>query len=163
MVLMLGIYYHHEWTSGSNYIHMNINLGWVIWIHCPKVLWVIAVNDHVPHKFQLELVAVRIIHYSRVEIFYCCINNERHALPWNMEKGFIDIYFERHIRPNLSLPNGSINRRNLNCMGVLMLTPSCRNIIIWYLWVQNINIKKWQRKHIQCISIGSNKIIYRFS
>ena len=82
---MSSIDYQHECASVSNYILINIGLEWVVWIHCHKGLWSVAANNPVPCKFSLDLSAVRIIHYSRVDIFYCLMNPERHALPLTME------------------------------------------------------------------------------
>ena len=133
MALASIVYYQHVCVSGSNYIHMHIGFEWVLWIHLHKELWFIAANNRVPQKLQLDLVAVRLIHYSRDGIFYYWMKREIHALTWTMGKGFVDLYFERHLRPELSLTNGIVKGRNLDHMGVFMLTSSCRNIIIWYL------------------------------
>ena len=68
-----------------------------------------------------------------------------------------------YLQPDLSSPNGVVKRYNMDNMGFFMLMPSFRKNIIWYFWVQNINRKQWQSKKFQCIFIGRNKIIWKFS
>ena len=142
---------------------MNIGPEWVFCIHCHKGLRSATYNNRFPHKLQLELVTVRLIHYLRVEIFYLWMNIERRILTWTMDKGFVDLYFEIYILKALPSPNGVADRCNMDHMGGFMLIPSYGNIISWYLWAQIINRRYWQRKKIQCIFIGYTKIIYRFS
>ena len=80
-----------ECTSGSNYILMNIYLDLLVWFHYHQGLLSIAANYRVPRKFQLDLAAVRLIHYSHVDIFYFCMKRERHELTWNTEKKLLTL------------------------------------------------------------------------
>ena len=162
-VPMLSINYYNEWASGSNYILMDIRFEWVAWIHNHKGIWYVAANNRVPYTLQLGLVAIRLINESYVDIFCLCTKNERNSLPWTTEKGFTNLYFEQYIWVDVFLPNGVFERRSMDHMEFFMPIPSYRDTISWYLGVQNTNKKLWWSKYIQCIFIGSNKTVYRFS
>ena len=85
-------------------------------------------NNHVSCKFQLDIVTVIIIYYSRVDIFYLCMKRERHALPWNMEKKSKRL-IEKCLQPDLSLSNGVVKRHNLDHMVFFTLMLSSRKNI----------------------------------
>ena len=70
MVLMSSVDYQYKYASRSNSKLMNIGSEWIVWIHRQKGLQYITANNLVPRKLQLHFVAVRLINYSRVEIFY---------------------------------------------------------------------------------------------
>ena len=148
MLLTLIIDCQDKWASGYNYIISNIRLELVVWIHCSKVLKSVVSSNIVTCKLQLYLVAFRLIHYLCVDILYLSMNYKRHALSWKMDKAFVDLYCERYLQPDLCSPNVVVDKRYLYHMEVFMETPSCGNIISWYLWFQNINIKYWRRKQI---------------
>ena len=82
------------------------------------------------------------------------MKRERHALSWNMEKGFVNLYFERYLYPYLSSSNGVVKRGKMDHMGVFTLMPSCSNIIRWYLWVQNININSGKGSRSKVYPLG---------
>ena len=157
--LILSINCQRVWASLSNYIIVNIGFEWVVWIHFHKNLRLCTANNSVLFKCQLDLVAVILIHYMRVDIFYCWMNLERRTHPCTMEKYFVNLYFGIYIWPDFSLPNLFFEINDMNHMVFFTPTPSCGNIISWYLWVQNINRKYWQRKKTQCILFVHNEII----
>ena len=138
--LTSSINYQHECASISNYILINIDLKWVVLIHCHKSFQSVAANNRVTCKSKLYLVACRLMNYSRVGIFYFWMNRETHALSWTKEF-FSDLYSKIYLWPDLSSPNGVFERHNLDHMGVFMPTRSCGINISWYFSFQNINIK----------------------
>ena len=83
--LTSSINYQHECASISNYILINIDLKWVVLIHCHKSFQSVAANNRVTCKSKLYLVACRLMNYSRVGIFYFWMNRETHALSWTKE------------------------------------------------------------------------------
>ena len=129
MVLASSIDYHHECAFRSKYILLNIVFEWVVWIHNHKGLWSVAANNRVCFKFQLGLVVVRLINYSRVDILYWWMKRENYTLPWTTEVFFPGIYSERYLWPDLSLPNGVVKRCKMDHMGFFMPITPCGKIL----------------------------------
>ena len=80
---------------------MNIGFKWVLWIYCHKGLRYVTANNRVPCKLQLDLVAVRLIHYSRFDFLYFYIKFEGTPFLglWN-KFNFILKYIFDHTSPH---------------------------------------------------------------